>query len=76
MQVCPGFIETELTLGAGIGKDGKPFGKYVVGSQAGRRRVNKSTTARIADAQPSSYYCYYCLLIASCSVLSEQFIML
>jgi hypothetical protein len=25
LQVCPGFIRTELTMGAGIGKDGKPF---------------------------------------------------
>lgn len=25
-MVCPGFVETELTKGAGIGKDGKPFG--------------------------------------------------
>lgn len=27
-MVCPGFVKTEITSGGGIGKDGKPIGKY------------------------------------------------
>jgi hypothetical protein len=25
-MVCPGFVETEITAGGGIGRDGKPIG--------------------------------------------------
>jgi short-subunit dehydrogenase len=25
--VCPGFVQTEITGGGGIGRDGKPIGK-------------------------------------------------
>lgn len=28
-MVCPGFVKTEITAGGGIGRDGKPVGKYV-----------------------------------------------
>ena len=30
VKACPGFIKTELTMGAGIGKDGKPFGELQI----------------------------------------------
>ena len=29
-MVCPGFVQTEITAGGGLGRDGKPIGMSVI----------------------------------------------
>lgn len=31
-MICPGFVQTEITAGGGLGRDGKPIGKSMGGS--------------------------------------------